>query len=173
MVRQPLIFTSRYLSSSSALPPVNRLFLALIYRQTRKRVNVLFQAYLICYQIFVQLIPDIVATAILGARENGYIEEVEIEPHKTITEKVVEKRIFGLIKRTKEVERTIPPKVVNIDRMEEVKMFLRYHVPPAEINRVLAEVVANRMDATFFFAITDSLNGIRVTQPTTTTAPGQ
>ena len=103
-----------------------------------------------------RVIGDILATMILGAK--GLTEEVEVE----------ERRLFGLIRRTKK-------KVV--DRKAELSKRLLEELSPSQLNRAIP-MLFKGFELGDFFGTTTFLIGVNVLQPTKgrveneTTAPG-
>lgn len=111
---------------------------------------------------------DIIAMLILGARENGYLEE--IKESKTIVEDVIETKLFGLIRQNKQVEKAVET-TRTVDRFVELKNFILYNAKPSELQSVLVDILVNRMEIGFFLQITTSLSAVNMTKPTKTTAP--
>lgn len=106
----------------------------------------------LCYAKDCQVLGDIAAILLLGAKK--ITETVK-------TKKTVEtRRLFGLIKKSEEVEIEQV-----IDRKAEVAKHLLVDLSPKELNKLVAKLL-QKMELGDFFALTTFLTEINLLRPT-------
>lgn len=104
------------------------------------------------------------AMLILGAREQGYVEEV-----KTTETAAAKPSLLGRMVSGKGMVETVE----QVDRFEELRSFLLYNGSPSEIQTALVQILGTNAETPFFFQTTVFLKGARMTAPTRETTPGQ
>jgi hypothetical protein len=113
---------------------------------------------------------DALATLIIGGKVlDGKNEPRQLPP---ITKTVTERRFFGLIKTTREVQEDVVEWVDGKALFEELRDKF-YYASPAEVCYAIAKIIADGMETSFFLHTMISLHDANILRQTKTTLRGQ